>query len=157
MLQERIKRIAQYFRGIEMTGGLFIVKVQYKDKWAAYPTQDKETIRVAKSDEEPNVWFYYAQADSIDMEMIFDLIDETIEMNESVRLKIELLKSKVEELKQLFDSEPLSKLERLEFTFAEEKKTKSKRKYNKKAKETNEEIKSSINAKYNELEEVKAE
>jgi hypothetical protein len=137
MLQDRIKKIAQYFRGIEMTGGLFIVKVQYKEKWAAYPTQDMETIKVTRSDEEPNVWFYYAQADTVDMEMIFDLIEETIEMNESVRLKIELLKSKVEELKVLFDTEPLNKLERLEFTFKPEiaEKLKSKRRYNKKKKE----------------------
>ena len=83
------------------------------------------------------MWFYYAQADTVDMEMIFDLIEETIEMNESVRLKIELLKSKVEELKVLFDTEPLNKLERLEFTFKPEigEKSKSKRKYNKKKKE----------------------
>lgn len=137
MLQDRIKRIAQYFRGIEMTGGLFIVKVQYRDKWTAYPTQDMETIKVTRSDEEPNVWFYYAQADTIDMDMIFDLIEETIEMNESVRLKIELLKQKVEELKVLFDTEPLNKLERLEFTFKPEiiEKSKPKRKYNKKKKE----------------------
>ena len=137
MLQDRIKRISQYFRGIEMTGGLFIVKVQYKEKWADYPTQDMETIKVSSSDDEPNVWFYYAQADTVDMEMIFDLIEETIEMNESVRLKIELLKQKVEELKVLFDTEPLNKLELLEFTFKQEigEKTKSKRKYNKKKKE----------------------
>ena len=137
MLQDRIKRIAQYFKGIEMTGGLFIVKVQYKDKWAAYPTQDMETIKVTRSDEEPNVWFYYAQADTVDMEMIFDLIEETIEMNESVRLKIELLKQKVEELKILFDTESLNKLERLEFTFKPEivEKSKTKKKNNKKKKE----------------------
>lgn len=137
MLQDRITKIAPYFKGIEMSGGLFIVKVQYKDKWAAYPTQDLETIKVAQSEEEANVWFYYAEADKVDMDMIFDLIEETIEMNESIRLKIELLKVKVEELKLIFDSEPLSKLETLQFTFApqEKPKTKSKRKYNKKQKE----------------------
>lgn len=124
MLQERIKKIAQYFRGIEMQGGLYIVKVQYKDKWGAYPTADGTTIQVAKSEDELNVWYYYAKVDEVDMELIFDLIDETIEMNESVRIKIELLRQKVEELKTLFDKEPLSKLERLEFTFTPEPKTK---------------------------------
>ena len=126
MLQERIKKIAQYFRGIEMRGGLYIVKVQYKDKWGAYPTANGTTIKVAKSEDEVDVWYYYAQAEEVDMELIFDLIDETIEMNESVRLKIELLKRKVEELKTLFDNEPLAKLERLEFTFAPEPKQKKK-------------------------------
>lgn len=133
MLQDRIKQIAQYFRGIEMNGGLYIVKVQYKDKWMAYPSADKTTIQVAKSEDEVDVWYYYASVDEVDMELIFDLIDETINMNESVRLKIELLKTKVEELKILFDQEPLAKLERLEFTFKEEPKTK--RKTNRKKKE----------------------
>lgn len=127
MLQKRIERIAEYFGGIEMSGGLFIVKVHFKNGWSAYGSQDGERIKVAKSEQEPNVWFYYGDS-SVDLNQIFDLIEETIEMNESVRKKIELLKVKVDELKTIFNEEPLSRLETLYFSFAEEKKTKKKNK-----------------------------
>ena len=137
MLQDRIQRIAPYFKGIETNGGLLIVKVQFQQGWNAYPTQDLETIKVAQSEQEANVWFYYSDSTKVDLEMIFDLIEETIEFNESLRKKVELLKVKVEELKQIFNAEPLSRLETLYFAFAEETKKKKSRKSTKK-----EEIKS---------------
>ena len=38
-LQERIKDNALYFRGMEMTNGILIIKVQFEEKWGVYPNQ----------------------------------------------------------------------------------------------------------------------
>lgn len=135
MLQDRIQKINPYFKGIEISGGLIIVKVEFPHGWKAYPTQDEETIKVALSEQEANVWFYYSDCTKVDLEMVFDLIEETIEFNESLIRKVELLKTKVEELKLIFNDEPLSRLETLYFAFTEKPVTKKKsRKTTKKVK-----------------------
>lgn len=135
MLQDRIKKNAKYFRGMEMTNGILIVKVLYEDKWGVYPKED-ESVKVAKSNEIANEWYYYGDFDIITFDDVFDLIEETVEMNINAAKKIELLNQKFEELKNIFATESLQKLETLYFAFEEVKKpSKPKRKYNKKKKE----------------------
>lgn len=147
MLQDRIKSNAEYFRGMEIRNGIVIVKVLYKDRWGAYPSND-EKIKVAKSDEVPNEYFYYGDFPDISFDDVFDLIENTIEMNLNAIAKIELLNAKFEELKNIFATESLDKLKTLYFAFENVKPSKPKRKYNKKKKENNEniiEVEQSIN------------
>lgn len=120
MLQERINKISQYFRSMEMTNGVLIVKVQYDNKWGVYPSDDNK-IKVAKSEDNPNEWFYYGNYNEITIDDVFDLIENTIEMNISAAAKLELLNSKFEELKNLFASESLEKLETLKFVLSNKK------------------------------------
>ena len=94
-LQERIKDNALYFRGMEMTNGILIIKVQFEEKWGVYPNQ-AETIKVAKSTETPNEWFYYGDFDVVSFDEIFDLIEETVTMNINAAKKIDLLNQKGE-------------------------------------------------------------
>lgn len=133
-LQDRIKNNAEYFRGMEIRNGIVIVKVLYKDRWGAYPSND-EKIKVAKSEELANEYFYYGDFPDISFDDVFDLIENTIEMNLNAAAKIELLNTKFEELKNIFASESLDKLKTLYFAFENVKTTKPKRKYNKKKKE----------------------
>lgn len=128
MLQERIKKNEEYFKGMEIVNGVVIVKVQYNDKWGAYPSSDSEQkIKVAKSEEIPNEWFYYADYTYTIIDEIFDLIEETIEMNLSALERLHLFNQRMEELKQIFANESLDKLKTLSFNFIEEKKSKKKR------------------------------
>lgn len=133
-LQERIKKIEHYFKGMEIVNDTVIIKVLYGNKWGAYPSQD-DHIKVAKSEELANQWFYYADYTHTVIDEIFDLIDETIDMNLSAIERLELFNTKNSELRELFVNEPLSKLKTLTFTFHEPKKTKKK-----KTKKENEEI-----------------
>lgn len=135
-LQERINKISEYFRGMEMTNGVLIIKVSYKDKWGVFPSND-EKIKVAKSEDSINEYFYYGDFYEISFDDIFDLIDNTIEMNLSAAAKIQLLSEKFEELKILFASESLQKLQTLKFTFDEKVISKPKRKYTKRKKTEN--------------------
>ena len=109
---------------MEITNGTLIVKVLFENKWGTYPSQD-ERVKVAPSQEVPNEWFYYADYSVVPMEEVFDLIDETIEMNRSAAMKIELLSAKFEELKLLFSKEPLERLQTLTFTMKDVVKSKS--------------------------------
>ena len=125
-LTERIKKIEEYFKGMEIISNTVIIKVQYGDKWGAYPSSD-ERIKVAKSEEVINEWYYYSDYTYTVIDEIFDLIEETIEMNLSAIERLNLFNQKMEELKQLFADEPLSKLKTLTFQFIEEKRNKKKK------------------------------
>ena len=105
---------------MEMTNGIIIIKVQYNNKWGVYPSDDNK-IKVAKSEDTPNEWFYYGNFNDITVDDIFDLIENTIEMNLSAAAKLELLNSKFEELKNLFATESLERLSTLKFVLSNKK------------------------------------
>lgn len=142
-LQERIKKNESYFKGMEIVNNTAIVKVLYGEKWGAYPSSD-EKIKVAKSEEVPNEWFYYGDYTYTIIDEIFDLIEETIDMNLSAIERLELFNSKIEELKDIFATESLSRLKTLSFTFNEDKKTK-KRNSSKKKKNVEEQSELIVN------------
>ena len=80
MVFDRIDKIKDYFRGIELTNGVRIVNVTYPPKWGVYPSDD-ETIKVAKSEDKVNEWFYYGDCELVTFSDMFDLIDNTIEVS----------------------------------------------------------------------------
>jgi hypothetical protein len=131
-LQEEILSIQEYFRSVEYFGKGIVVKVEFPSKWSVYPSND-EKIKVAPDDNIPNVFFYFTDLSEGTLEEVFSLIRETAEMNINAVKKIELMKEKIEELKEIFASKTIEELQNLKFTFEEEKKTK--RKYTKKKKE----------------------
>lgn len=139
MLQDRIKKNIEYFRGIEVIEDKVIIKVQYGDRWGAFPSKDNK-IKVAKSESSVDEWFYYAQADEVEFDEIFDLIEQTIEMNLNAYIKLELLTKKIEELKEIFSSTSLKKLETLKFVMDEIVDKPKKRKYTRRKKDVVENI-----------------
>ena len=140
MLQDRINKIKEYFRGMEITNNTYIIKVAYKDKWGVFPSEDNN-IKVCKSEDAINEFFYYANYTTVNIEDIFNLIEETIEMNISAEMKINLLTSKIDELKEIFTNEPLEKLQTLYFAFQEtSNNTKKKRKKKKNSEENNNKV-----------------
>ena len=115
---ESIKKIKEYFLSIEMYEGRWVMSVKYKPKWRAYASADGK-IKVSKDENEEDVWWYYASDDSIDIDDIINLVTETISTNIEAIKKVELFKTKAEELKKLFADESLSfdKLKSLKFIF----------------------------------------
>lgn len=135
MLQDRIKKNEEYFKSIEVHNGYLTMTVSFKDKWGVFPSPD-EKIKVGESPNGvKNEWVYYGKYNEITVEDIFDLVEQTIEVNLEAALKIELMKEKIEELKNLFSQTPYSKLQTLTFNLHEDVKPKNKsRKANKRSK-----------------------
>lgn len=125
-LQDRIRNLQPYFLGFEIKETLYIMRIALPSRWSAYNSEDN-LIKVTKSDTN-NEWFYYADINEVDLNDIFDLVEDTILTNESVTKKIELMRQRMEELKELFQSETLERLETLQFVFDDTRKP-SKRKY----------------------------
>ena len=133
-LQERMNEMMPYFRGIEMYNEALMVKVVFPKNWKAYPSDDGR-IKTTASDD-GTMTYYYADSKDTTYDEIFDLVEQTIKANQDIILKLKLLKEKVEELKELFQSTPYDDLLNLQFVL--EKPTKPKRKYSKKVKEKTE-------------------
>lgn len=116
-IENKIEELGKYFQGFERYNDAWVVKVMYPSKWGVYPSQDKKTIQVAPSEDAPDLYYYYADAKKTNLESIFDLIKETIEMNETVALKLKLMAEKVNELKDIFSKESYNNLLSLKFVF----------------------------------------
>jgi len=134
MLQDEILKISEYFQSIEYYGKALIVKVKFPQGWKVYPS-DNGMVKPAKSDD--GFIFYYGDSEQgVTLEEVFDLINDTISTNKNVALKIELLKVKIEELKELFSTTPIESLYNLQFVIDEPKK-KAKKPRKKKSVEVN--------------------
>ena len=120
MLQDRLNKIKEFFQSIEQYEGKWVICVKYRSKWGAYPSEDGK-IKAVPDEHTPDVWWYYANDSKVDIDSIFDLIDETIQTNLDAVRKVELFKLKADELKRIFSDEtmPFSKLQTLEFTFSD--------------------------------------
>ena len=131
-LQERMNDMKPYFRGIEMYNEAIMVKVVFPNNWSAYPSNDGR-VKVTPSDD-GTMTYYYADSNEATYEDIFDLIEETIKANQDVLLKLQLLKEKVEELKETFSRLTYEELKTLKFVTESVKKPKGRKKYTKKEK-----------------------
>lgn len=123
MLQEKIDKISKYFKSLEINNGVLILKVQFPSKWGVFSSDD-EKIKVAKSEEIANEWFYYGDYGVISFDDMVDFVQNTINVNLSAEEKLTLLNEKFDELKTIFANEPLENLKNLRFVFGKRKKTK---------------------------------
>lgn len=135
MIEEYIKELGEYFEGIERFNKALIVKIIFPEKWGVYPSEDGK-IKPAKSDSNPQEYYYYGDSDNVKLEDIFQLIIETKKMNESVVNKVKLLKEKIEELKEFFKDKDIKELETLQFITKKPKKKKNKKNVDNKSEET---------------------
>lgn len=124
-IQDRIKNNAEYFRSIEMAGLYPIVRVWFPEKWGVFPSKD-ERIKITRSEDTANEWYYYTTDETVGLDDMFDLMEQTINVNLSAIAKVELLKVKIEELKHVFSEESLEKLQTLTFKFEDVKKNRRK-------------------------------
>jgi len=113
-LQDRIKAIEAFRPDITFKDGTFILKIKYKSGWTIIKPQDPERVAFAEDKSIKNFYWYVANIE--DTDMVFDVIEETINVNKEFEKKIELYKVKVQELKDLFlSNETYERLSTLQF------------------------------------------
>ena len=128
-IQERIKNISEYFVGMQMSteDNVVYVRTRFPDKWVISELlEDNFNVRGIQ-DKKNNTQFFFTNIEN-GFDVVFDAIDFTIQMNKSALERLELFKEKVEELKELFDTEEIEKLRRIEFTFKKQEKKSRKKK-----------------------------
>lgn len=127
LLKDKLKNLTKYFRNLQYQGDMLIIEVQYPDKIVPFGTKDKR-IQVASSEDVPNVWFYYGKADKVSEDEIFQIMQETVRGYEETLEKVNLMREKMQELKNMFVNNSIDKLRTLKFVFDAEKKKKTVRK-----------------------------
>ena len=121
-MQDRIIKIKEYFKGLEICDGIVIIKTVFPTKWVIPSASLLDELFKVKAVENKleNGYFYCCEIE-VGVLPAFDAIDFTIEFNRNLEEKSELLKEKVNELKTLFAEKPIEVLRTIEFKFTEKK------------------------------------
>ena len=113
---EKIKKIGEYFKSSNVIDDSICVVVNFPSKWLLPDEKilkEKYKVEVVLVD---NLFYFVTEIENGE-DCIFYAIEEIIQSNRELETKLELLDKKVSELRDIFATEPLEKLQTLSFTF----------------------------------------
>lgn len=116
-IQKTLDSLQPYVIGIRYLEGIPVVDVVFKEGWTVL---DDPKIEKAKGNDELNYYMLYSEKAGVGLDDLLAYVERVIKANQEREKKHELLRNKVNELKELFKKYPLSKLTNLKFTFKEE-------------------------------------
>jgi hypothetical protein len=116
-IQKTMDSLQPYVIGIRYVQGVPLVDVVYKEGWTV--PEDKN-IKKVKGDEAMNYYMIFSEVEGVGLDELLADVERTIKFNQEREKKHELLKAKVNELKELFKKHPLTKLTKLKFVLGEE-------------------------------------
>lgn len=126
-INERIEKIGKYFKQFNVYDEMAFVVMNFPSKWHSMDYSEIcKGFGVVVQKKEDCLYFFIDIKSNI--EQLFDSVDEVIKINEQIEKKSNLFKLKTQELKELFTTESLERLNTLVFSFVEPKKTRSKKK-----------------------------
>ena len=113
-IQEKFDSLAPYLRGIKRAENFSIVEMHLKTKWAV-PNNDKIQNQNKPVDGDVNQKFYMFYSENSIDEVLEYLEENVINKNIEIEKKEDLLKRKITELKNIFQTNSLDELEQLKF------------------------------------------
>ena len=118
----RIKKLGTYFNSMNIEGenGIIYVRVCFPKGWGCSEVTEHNFNVKAVKDEIPGYFYFYTETES-GFECIFDAIEYNIKFNQDAQDKVNLLRIKIEELKNIFEEEDISVLRTLEFKYRKKK------------------------------------
>jgi hypothetical protein len=116
-IQKTLDSLQPYVIGIRYLEGTPLVDAVFKEGWTV---PEDPTIKKLKGNDELNYFMIFSETIGVGLDELLDYVAKTIKINEEREKKHELLKVKVNELKEIFKRTPLNKLTNLKFTFPEE-------------------------------------
>ena len=119
-----------------MYNDALIVRVMYPSSWKTYD-DERGKIKITKSEDGGEETFYYGDINETSYDEMFELVEQTIKANQEMTLKLELLRNKVDEMKEIFSEKTYEELQNLKFTFDKPKKNNKKKKITEENKEEN--------------------
>lgn len=116
-LQTTLDSLQPYVIGIRYLKGVPLVDVVLNDGWTVV---DDPMIKRVKGDDTMNYHMIFSEEPGIGLDELLAYVDKIIKANLDREKKHELLKAKVNELKEIFKRNSLTKLQRLRFNFGED-------------------------------------
>lgn len=119
-IEAKINELSDLGVSFQITGNYYHVVIKYKDNWKIINGDDR-LIHVEKRDKNTH---YIGSKDEVSLSEIFKLIDETIEFNRDIELKLELFKTYTQQLQEIFAKETYKTLKTLKFSLKKPKSVK---------------------------------
>jgi hypothetical protein len=116
-IQKTLDSLQPYVIGIRYLEGTPLVDAVFKEGWTV---PEEPNIKRIKGNEEMNYFMIFSETNGVGLDELLGYVERTIKLNQEREKKHELLKAKVNELKEIFKKNSLTKLTRLKFSFAEE-------------------------------------
>lgn len=116
-IQKTLDSLQPYVIGIRYLEGTPLVDAVFKEGWMV-PEDHK--VKKIKGNDELNYYMLFSEIEGIGLDELLAYVRKTIDINVEREKKHELLREKVNELKELFKKHSLDKLKRLKFNFNEE-------------------------------------
>jgi hypothetical protein len=116
-IQKTLDSLQPYVIGIRYLEGTPLVDAVFKEGWTV---PEDPSIKRVKGNDEMNYYMLFSEVKGIGLDELLGYVDKTIKLNLDREKKHDLLRAKVNELKEVFKKNSLTKLERLKFTFGEE-------------------------------------
>jgi hypothetical protein len=116
-IQKTLDSLQPYVIGIRYLEGTPLVDAVFKEGWTV---PEDSTIKRVKGNDEMNYYMLFSEVKGVGLDELLGYVDKTIKINLEREKKHDLLRAKVNELKEVFKKNSLAKLERLKFTFGEE-------------------------------------
>jgi hypothetical protein len=116
-IQKTLDSLQPYVIGIRYLEGTPLVDAVFKEGWTV---PDDNKVKKVKGNDEMNYYMLFSEVNGVGLDDLLDYVKKTIDLNIEREKKHDLLKEKVNELKEIFKKTSLDKLKRLKFTFNEE-------------------------------------
>ena len=115
----KLKELSEYDIAFEIKQGYYHIAMCFDDNWDILIPENKDIYLEKRK----GMYHYIALVDNVSMDDIFTTIDNTIQYNKDLELKLELFKEKTKLLQDIFSKESYDKLKTIEFVFPKQKKT----------------------------------
>lgn len=116
-LEKKLESLQPYIHSIRFLQGLPVIDMILKEGWTAL---DDPNIQRVKGEEGLNYHMLFTDKPGIGLDELLLHVEKTVNTNLDREKKHELLKAKVNELKEIFKRNSLTKLQLLTFSFGEE-------------------------------------
>ena len=116
-IQKTLDSLQPYVIGIRYLEGTPLVDAVFKEGWTV-PEDPK--VKKVKGNDDMNYFMLFSEIEGIGLDELLAYVKKTIDINIEREKKHDLLREKVNELKEVFKKNNLDKLKRLKFSFIEE-------------------------------------
>jgi hypothetical protein len=115
-MNEKIKRIENYFVGMNVASGYIYITVRFPEGWKVSPKiEEKYNVKAVKTEDETGYYFFSEMSNGFDN--VFASIEESIDTNLMAVIKQEMFVRKLKELQAIFEEESIDVLKTLEFKY----------------------------------------
>ena len=116
-IQKTLDALQPYVIGIRYLEGVAIVDAVFKEGWTL---PESNLIKKIKGGDDMNYQMIFSEAPNIGLDELLEYVEKVISVNQEREKKHDLLRQKVNELKEVFKTTSLNKLKNLRFTFTED-------------------------------------